>query len=245
VLCVVVPFPGFPRSRDESFARKRPGPWQVTPGGANRLAGTGPGNVVPAQLLVVDRRPSFRRLRRKRPRAVNLQIGYNTAMFENLRPHMVVRRLWEVDINALKARGIQAVMLDLDNTLTLWRSLDVPQEGKAWMQAALDAGLQACIVSNAATARRVRPVAEQFGIQWVTRALKPLSGGFRRALALLGTTPATTAIIGDQMFTDVLGGKLTGIRTVLITPMSSADLPHTLVLRRIERVLLAGRTPLP
>ena len=47
------------------------------------------------------------------------------------------------------------------------------------------------------------------------------------------------------MFTDVLGGKLLGMVTIMVLPLSASDLPHTLVLRRVERVLLAGRQPLP
>jgi hypothetical protein len=47
------------------------------------------------------------------------------------------------------------------------------------------------------------------------------------------------------LFTDVLGGKLLGMKTVLVRPLSSSDLPHTLLLRRLERAILAGREPLP
>jgi hypothetical protein len=54
-----------------------------------------------------------------------------------------------------------------------------------------------------------------------------------------------TAVVGDQLFTDVLGGRLLGMRTVLVVPLSATDLPHTLLLRRIERILLADKLPLP
>jgi predicted HAD superfamily phosphohydrolase YqeG len=49
--------------------------------------------------------------------------------------------------------------------------------------------------------------------------------------------------VGDQLFTDVLGGRLLGMMTIMVLPLSQSDLPHTLLLRRVERVLLAGRQP--
>lgn len=165
-------------------------------------------------------------------------------MFENLRPHLVAQRLWEVDASVLITRGIQGVILDLDNTLTRWRSLEIPSEAQAWLQAVLHAGLHACIVSNAATARRVRPVAERFGIQWVTRALKPLPNGFRCGMELMGTKPETTAMIGDQMFTDIWGANRLGLFTILVDPMSDHEAITTKLLQRpLERWI--GRIPKP
>jgi hypothetical protein len=159
-------------------------------------------------------------------------------MLERLQPNQAVRRLWEVDISVLAGRGVEGVILDLDNTLTPWRSLAVPEEAGAWVRAALATGLRACLVSNAATARRVRPVAEQFGLFWITRALKPLPGGFRRAMAAMSTGPATTAVIGDQMFTDIFGANRLGIFTILVEPMSDREAITTkLIQRPLERLI--------
>ena len=88
-------------------------------------------------------------------------------------------------------------------------------------------------------------VAEELGFAIVPKALKPLPFAFRKAMRLMGSKAEGSAIVGDQLFTDVLGGKLTGITTVLVVPMSASDLPHTLLLRKLEHVLLAGRQPLP
>ena len=50
-------------------------------------------------------------------------------------------------------------------------------------------------------------------------------------------------LVGDQVFTDVLGGKLSGIYTVLVQPQTEVDLAHTLLLRRLEERVLDGLTP--
>jgi len=164
-------------------------------------------------------------------------------MLERLRPRLAVGRIWDIDAGALAAQGVEGVILDLDNTLTPWRSLAVPDEAEAWLRGVLASGLRACLVSNAAGAGRVRPVAARFGIPWVTRALKPLPGGFRQALKLMETTPETTAMIGDQMFTDIFGANRLGLFTILVEPMSAHEAFTTkLIQRPLERWI--GRRPL-
>ena len=81
------------------------------------------------------------------------------------------------------------------------------------------------------------------GFRLVSKAVKPLPFAFLRALQLLGVRRRDAAMVGDQLFTDVLGASLLGIRTILVEPLSRTDLPHTLVLRRLEAVVLRGRAP--
>jgi HAD superfamily phosphatase (TIGR01668 family) len=91
----------------------------------------------------------------------------------------------------------------------------------------------------------VAEIAADLGMPIVAKAIKPLPFAFLKALKVTGSKRTQAAIVGDQLFTDVLGGKLVGIKTVLVAPLSASDLPHTLFLRKVERVLLAGRQPLP
>jgi HAD superfamily phosphatase (TIGR01668 family) len=104
------------------------------------------------------------------------------------------------------------------------------------------AGLSVCLVSNN-WHDYVYRFAEELDLPIAGKALKPLPFGFLAGARLLGLTARECAVVGDQLFTDVLGGKLVGATTVLVVPTSTSDLPHTLVLRRIERVIMAGRTP--
>ena len=163
-------------------------------------------------------------------------------MLNHLRPHRVARRLIDLDCEEMVARGIRGIILDLDNTLSPWRSGVITLEVERWIGRLRDAGLVACVVSNAATAGRVRPVADRLGLPWVTRAAKPLPRGFLRGMRLMGTTPESTAIVGDQLFTDILGGNNLGLYTVLVDPISSQEALITKLLQRpLERWL--GRTP--
>lgn len=98
------------------------------------------------------------------------------------------------------------------------------------------AGLAGCIVSNNFSLR-VRQVGTLLGVPVVGWALKPGPLGFWRAMAIMGTRPATTALIGDQLFTDVLGGNLLGMYTILVEPLSEDEFPTTRLVRRIERLI--------
>ncbi len=157
-----------------------------------------------------------------------------------LRPASQVDSIYAVDPGALGARGIRGVILDLDNTIVPWGHWHAAPELPVWIAAARDAGLRLCIVSNNA-GPRVRHLAGVLGLPVVAGALKPRRAALRRALRLLGTTPLTTALIGDQLFTDILGGNRLGLHTILVRPQSGRDFPLTRLVRLAERLLLRPR----
>jgi uncharacterized protein len=131
------------------------------------------------------------------------------------------------------------VILDFDNTVLPWGSPTTPPAIEAWVRGLRAAGMAACIVSNNFSAR-VRRVGAALGVPVVGWALKPVPVGLWRAMAIMGTGRSTTALIGDQLFTDVLGGNLLGIYTILVEPLSTDEFPTTRLVRRIER-LIRGR----
>ena len=82
----------------------------------------------------------------------------------------------------------------------------------------------------------------ELGIPLLARTKKPLPFAFWRALRLLGAHKKEAVVIGDQVFTDVLGGKLAGIYTILVEPLSFREARRTKFNRLVERLL--GR-PIP
>ncbi len=148
-----------------------------------------------------------------------------------------------IDLADLQRGGVRHLLIDLDNTLMPRDSSEVPPDVRVWIDRLSDHGMSACLVSNNWHAH-VTSVAESIGLPIVAKALKPFPSAFRKGLRELGGSAKHAAVIGDQIFTDVLGGNLLGMTTVLVAPQSTSDLPHTLVLRRLERLVLAGREPL-
>lgn len=161
-----------------------------------------------------------------------------------LTPDIYVRSVLDIDLDALLARGVDTLLMDLDNTLLPRDSSIVPPEIIEWSGVLADKGFTVCLVSNN-WHERVHEVAKELGFCLVAKAIKPLPFAFLRAMKVVGSKRKRSAVVGDQMFTDVLGGKLLGITTVMVLPLSASDLPHTLMLRRVERVLLAGKQPQP
>ncbi|HEY5433287.1 MAG TPA: HAD hydrolase-like protein, partial [Coriobacteriia bacterium] len=118
-----------------------------------------------------------------------------------------------------------------------------PDTSRLWIDDLKGRGFRVCAVSNN-WHERVRIVAAGLGVDLVDHAVKPFPFAFLRALSRVGGRAREAAVIGDQLFTDILGGKLLGMRTVLVQPLSATDLTHTLLLRRLEAIVLKRRSPL-
>ncbi|HEY6103477.1 MAG TPA: YqeG family HAD IIIA-type phosphatase [bacterium] len=157
-------------------------------------------------------------------------------MLHLVTPKRTAPTLAALDPVELAAGGIRGIILDLDNTILPWGSATPTVEVQDWVRRLRAAGLAGCIVSNNFSLR-VRQVGTLLGVPVVGWALKPVPLGFWRAMAIMGTRPATTALIGDQLFTDVLGGNLLGMYTILVEPLSEDEFPTTRLVRRIERLI--------
>lgn len=93
-------------------------------------------------------------------------------------------------------------------------------------------------MTNASNAGRVRPIADALDIPWVTRALKPFAGGYRRGMAMLESLPESTAMVGDMLLTDILGANRLGLFTILVDPKSTHEaLPARLFQRPLEQLI--------
>lgn len=151
-------------------------------------------------------------------------------------PYRYSRAIEEIDLQALRADGIRGVIVDLDNTIVPWKASQPTLAVQRWIADLIASGMQACIVSNN-FAGRVRTLAEHLHIPVVIGAVKPTPWAFRKAMKVMGTTAGETALVGDQLFTDILGGNLLGLRTILVDPLSAREFPTTMLVRRIERLV--------
>jgi HAD superfamily phosphatase (TIGR01668 family) len=159
-------------------------------------------------------------------------------MFSILRPNMMVDAVWDIDPGELRARGIEGIILDLDNTIVDWNRNEVREEVRQWVQRTKAAGLRLCIVSNARSRSRVAGIADEIGCAWLAPAGKPSRRGLRRAMEIMGTDRQATALAGDQIFTDVAGGNRAGLFTILVRPLSGRDFAGTRIMRVLERFVL-------
>ncbi len=162
-----------------------------------------------------------------------------------LRPDVAVSSIHAVDYEALRDRGIGALIYDLENTLCRWRHWQLDARTQSLLCALRARGMRIAVLTNA----RIPPdhplvqTLEEAGVRVVASARKPLRSGLRRALAALAACPGEAAMIGDQLLTDVLGGKRAGLYTVLVDPVGPKESFPTKLNRLVEWLL--GRRPVP
>lgn len=155
------------------------------------------------------------------------------------RPRARARSVHELDYAALWERGIRALLFDLDNTLGLWRAGPPDVRTAELLRRLSAAGFKLAVISNGRLSQRpeVLDFFRELGIPVIWPARKPLPAGFRHALKVLETVPHETAVIGDQILTDVLGGNLMGLYTILVPPLSPHESRFTKFNRFLERWL--------
>lgn len=153
-------------------------------------------------------------------------------------PKMYVPSVTHIDPEDLYTRGIRCVLFDLDNTVVPRDKTILPPEVAGWIRGLRERGMKVCVISNNGP-DRVRRVSGMEDIPAVCRAIKPRKHPFRKAMKMLGVTAGETAVVGDQIFTDILGGNRLGLYTILVAPMPGKEYWATEMFnRRLERLVL-------
>jgi hypothetical protein len=150
---------------------------------------------------------------------------------------MYVDSLLDIPLEELSAAGLRAFIFDLDNTITEWNSQELRAEVEAWFKIIKERGFKACILSNNGE-QRIIQIAQRLGIPFIHRARKPLRGSFLQAVALMEVNASEVAVIGDQIFTDVLGGNRAGLYTILVKPLARREFYGTKISRAMEFFVL-------
>lgn len=136
----------------------------------------------------------------------------------------------------LQEQGIRALLLDIDNTLAPYE-VAVPDEALcAWFAALRSAGIRLALVSNN-HADRVEQFNAALALPAYPRAHKPFGRAMRRAMQALGAAPGETAVLGDQLFTDVWAARVRGLRAITVPPIRDKRDPLTRCKRWLERPL--------
>ena len=137
----------------------------------------------------------------------------------------------------LKEKGITALVLDVDNTLTGHNSQRLAPSVRRWLDRMRAAGIKLAIASNNSEAR-VRPFAQAIGLDYVAMSCKPLTFGLARARKRFGVPKRQMAIVGDQLFTDRLAGAFYGISALVVQPMYEDFKKGICFKRRLEKPFL-------
>jgi hypothetical protein len=156
-----------------------------------------------------------------------------------LRPDFRVDNVTLLTPQVLLAQGISGLMLDLDDTLVASHSHTMPEEFRRWLESLKAADIALLLLSNGSP-KRVRYWSKELGIAGLALVGKPFGFAYQRGLRKLGKPAQQIAMVGDQLFTDILGAKRLGIKSILVSPLSPGGLPHTRMARRLECMVLKG-----
>ncbi|SFL40371.1 YqeG family HAD IIIA-type phosphatase [Pelosinus propionicus] len=156
-------------------------------------------------------------------------------MYNLLCPRMILNSLHDLECHKLKELGIEGIIFDLDNTIIPWDQQQMSPEIIERVNTLLKEGFKICLLSNNME-KRVKEIADIFNIPFVSRAYKPAKTGFRHAIAAMELSEEKVAVIGDQLFTDILGGNRIGLVTIWVRPLSSQEFIGTKITRRLERL---------
>ncbi len=159
-------------------------------------------------------------------------------MSKLLIPDQHLNNIFEIDTGYLKSLGIKGIITDMDNTLVSWSDRTVYPQLVDWFAGLKSEGFKLFIVSNNSKDRGGK-LAREVDIPAIWYAVKPRRRAFRKALEQMGLTPGETAVVGDQIFTDVLGGNRLGLHTILVTPISEKEFFWTKLTRMVERKVLS------
>ncbi len=152
-------------------------------------------------------------------------------------PTRAYESILSVTPDILSEMGVKALILDIDNTMTTHDN-PTPIDGiYQWLDKMRESGIKLMIVSNNHVPR-VTPFAQLLGLDFVAEGAKPLPKGYKKAAELFGVPKEQICTIGDQLFTDILGAKLFGIKSILVQPIEPEKTLFFRIKRAAERQFL-------
>ena len=154
-----------------------------------------------------------------------------------LYPKLYCKKVTDIEIEFLQENNIKALILDVDNTLIDFERnlLNGVQE---WYQKLKENNNSCMILSNSNKVDKVKTVAETIGIPYIYFATKPLKRGFLKAQKLLDLPFENIAVLGDQIFTDVIGANRCKMFPILVEPIGEKDYLITKIKRPIENFVI-------
>lgn len=155
-----------------------------------------------------------------------------------LYPKFYLKSVKNIDDDLLKKNNIKGLILDVDNTL-----IDIDKKlldgAKEWCKNLRGQGVKICILSNTSHKEKAQGVAAKLEIPFIHFAKKPCKKGFYQAQKLLGIDKVEEiAVVGDQLFTDILGANRVGMIPILVEPVDKRDLWYTKIKRPLENMFI-------
>lgn len=153
-----------------------------------------------------------------------------------LYPNHYCKKVEEITIEFLQKNKIKALILDVDNTLIDYNK-KMSEEVKQWAKQLKGQGMKLYILSNTNHKEKVEKVANAIEVPYRNLAKKPLKSGFLKVQEQLKEKCENIAVVGDQIFTDIIGGNRCKMFTILVEPVDKKDFWYTAWKRPLENLI--------
>lgn len=153
------------------------------------------------------------------------------------KPDIAVNRVFDIDLEILKKNNVKGIVFDIDNTLAFNKEPEPSAEIDAFMKMLIESGFKVAIASNN-TEERVTLYSNRLKMDFEYRAAKPLSYKVRRLIKRMGLKRKQICLVGDQLFTDMLGANLMGLFSVLVVPFDDDESSFIGFKRKIEKRIM-------
>ena len=151
-------------------------------------------------------------------------------------PQGYFSRISDINSEYIKQNNIKGFILDVDNTLIDYYK-NMNEETIHWVEEMKKNGIKMCILSNSNKHKKVKEVAQKLDMEYSYFAMKPLRNGFKKAQRMLGLESSEIAVVGDQIFTDVIGANRMKMHSILVDPIEEKDIFVPLIKRPIENYI--------
>jgi HAD superfamily phosphatase (TIGR01668 family) len=151
---------------------------------------------------------------------------------------LIVKDIHEINFSCLRDQGIHALILDIDDTLIPRTTNDISPQVFEWVVTRKEEGFKLCLTSNSRHPLRVKYIGETLEVPAMHLSFKPLPFAFLKSLEILSCKPEKAAMIGDQLFMDILGANLVGIYSVYVKHLTEETFLPRIWMRSIEEWLI-------
>lgn len=137
-------------------------------------------------------------------------------------PDLIINDIYALTPESLQGWGIELLLLDLDNTLAPYTAMQPNVKLRNWIDSLRHAGIEPFILSNS-NGVRASGFSKALSVEYVARAKKPDTRLLFRILAQKGVAPDRAALVGDQIYTDVLCARRAGVLAIAVEPIDLSN----------------------
>ena len=136
-------------------------------------------------------------------------------------PTYFTHKVTDITAQILKYLNVEAVILDVDDTLVSPKKSYPKKEIINWIQNLKLQGIKVALLSNNFS-KRIQPLSKSLDIHYVSMGMKPLTFGLKKTIKKISCSKKNTIMVGDQIFTDILAANCAGMRSILVDPLEES-----------------------